>query len=206
VTAGGKTSATRGDEASAEGFVSLYGGGAFTPGFDHSFTGGGRVGYWLNEADSPYIGVAVDGSYFGADGSIEQTSDTYFNGVLVSHEEHEFDFDIDVFPITGLLMFRTPMIGSQRIAIQPYLGVGGGLVVANVKADDLVFDFGNTVVVADFDGTYDYPAFDSHVGVGLHLARWLELFAEYRFLYIFDPDIDAAADSHHVVGGVGFHF
>ena len=184
----------------------MYGGGAFTPGSDDSFTGGGRIGYWFNESDAPYLGVAVDGSYFAADSSIETTTDTYVNGVLVSHEEREFDFDIDVFAITGLLMFRTPMIGSQGIAIQPYFGVGGGLVLLDVEADDLVFESGNTIVVADFDGTHDYPAFDSHVGVGLHLARWLEVFAEYRLLYVIDPDIDEAADSHHVVGGVGFHF
>ena len=64
-------------------------------------------------------------------------------------------------------------------------------------------------MTVDVDGTDGYFGLDNHVGVGFHLSRWVELFAEYRFIYVFSPyedEIEAGAVTHSVVGGVGFHF
>jgi hypothetical protein len=121
--------------AGAEWFIDLYGGGAFTQDvdvtirngvtvddtvkLDDELTGGGRVGYWFNGL--PWLGVALDVSYFApaGDGDVVETR-------------------LEVLPISPLVMLRASLAASPefpRGRVQPYLGVGPGFFVTDVKVD-----------------------------------------------------------------------
>ena len=184
--------------ASAEGFVELRVGGAFTdnndvelsgPGgsiefsteYDDSVTGGGRVGYWFDAA--PWLGLAADVSYFAP-------------------EDDTGGPEYDVIPVSPLLMVRLPLETSEEFPngwIQPYLGVGPGIFVTEAEfggADDDAVDVGA----------------DLHVGVNVHVTRMVSLFGEYRFTYV-EPEFDfqlievePELATHHIAVGVGFHF
>ena len=98
--------------AGAEWFFDLYGGGAFTKDaditirngttlhdtlkFDTEATGGGRIGFYLAPV-VPWLGFAIDGSYYGP-----ATSST---GV---------DARLEVVPITGLVLLRLPFLPRPR--------------------------------------------------------------------------------------------
>ena len=57
---------------------------------------------------------------------------------------------------------------------------------------------------------------DTRAGLNLQLTELIGLFVEYRYTSYeasveddplgIDVDIDADIDSHHVAGGIGFHF
>jgi hypothetical protein len=97
--------------ASAEWFFDLYGGGAFTQDADITFrggttvddqvsfdtvaTGGGRIGYWLDGVGLPWLGFALDGSYFAPKA----------NSTVL-------DTRLEVLPISGLILFRAPLLAS----------------------------------------------------------------------------------------------
>src|SRR2546425_4747217 len=124
--------------ASSEGFIDLYAGAAFTQGadvsvrefapfftpasvrravgFDTSTTFGGRVGGWIERV--PWLGFALDVSSFRAEGK---------------------DVNIDLIPVSPLLMLRWPVLTSTDFPkgrLQPYLGVGPSLfIVPKFEAD-----------------------------------------------------------------------
>jgi hypothetical protein len=114
------------DDARAEGFADFRVGGAITHNTDGSATVGGvaspsgpidfksgvsfgiRGGYWLDSV--PWLGFAFDLSVFDPDEDVK----------LVP-------LKLDVFPISGLLMLRYPLLKSDaypRGRLQPYAGVG----------------------------------------------------------------------------------
>jgi len=183
--------------ARAEGFVDLRVGGAFTedgdvdidPGprveseFDDSVTGGIRAGYWFDSL--PWLGLAADVSYFGPDPEI-------ISGA-----------DIEVIPLSPLLMGRVPIATSEEYPhgrIQPFIGVGPGVFISLVDlgpgADDESVDVG----------------FDLHAGLNFQVTPVVSIFGEYRFTH-FESDVDVQGfdietelDTHHIAGGIGFHF
>ncbi len=188
--------------ARAEGFVDLRVGGSFTedndvevdpPGGGGSFefpteyedspNGGVRGGYWFDPV--PWLGVAGDVSYFAPD-------DDTLGGP-----------EIDVIPISPLLMLRAPLVTSEEFPngrVQPFTGIGPGIFVS----------------IADFDTAGDDETaevgLDAHAGLNFQVTRQVSLFAQYRYTYV-EPefeiqgaDIEPELSTHHVGVGAGFHF
>ena len=186
--------------ARAETFLELYGGGAFPldsdttisgPGFvligessyKESFVVGGRGGYYF-EGGVPWLGLALDVSYFKADIDLP-------NGAKN-----------EVLPVSLLAMFRAPLLGSPafpRGRLQPYVGIGPSVVYSKSKdgtASDTSFDIG----------------FDFRLGLTWMLTRNIGLFGEYRFSYV-QPDYDLSEGHvepdfsvNHLAVGLTFRF
>lgn len=188
--------------ARAEGFVDLRIGGAFTedgdvevdptgsgPSFEYSTefedspTGGVRGGYWFDPL--PWLGVAGDVSYFAPD------------------DDRFGDPEIDVIPISPLLMLRAPLVTDEEFPngrVQPFMGIGPGIFVSIVDFDTAGDD--ETVQVG----------LDAHAGLNFQLTPLVSLFAQYRYTYV-EPefeiqgaDIEPELSTHHVGFGAGFHF
>jgi hypothetical protein len=169
---------------SAEPFVSVYGGVAFPQNstvqttaqqldspcflfcwgrtftdsrrvtYDRSFTVGGRMGYWFDPA--PWFGAAVDISYFPARASA---------------------VNIDVIPISMLLMFRAPLFTSEAYPkgrIRPYAGVGPSFVFSIASTD-----FSPTVPAVERELSKTV-GLDARAGLDWMFAPRVALFAEYR--------------------------
>ena len=184
----------------AETFLDLYGGGAFPMDTDTTITGpsyiivgessykesfvvGGRAGYYF-ERGVPWLGLALDVSYFKADIDLP-------NGAKN-----------EVVPISLLAMFRAPLIWSPefpRGRLQPYVGIGPSFVYSKSKdgtASDTSFDVG----------------FDLRMGVTWMLTRNIGLFGEYRFSYV-QPGYDLNGEHvepefsvNHLAVGLAFRF
>ena len=116
--------------ATAEGVLSIYGGAVYPNNtdvkvrvngasgqvtersdFDDTYTFGTRLTYWFTDPDlnADWFGMALDVSYY-------------------RYEDGPFNIDVDVVPITGLIMLRYP--GKF---LQPYVGVGGGIFISWVE-------------------------------------------------------------------------
>jgi opacity protein-like surface antigen len=199
--------------ATAETFVGIYGGAAFPAdenvtvdgsqggvslttselvNFDEAFTVGGRVGFWYTDANPSmdYVGAALDVSYFKI-------------------EADDFGTDIDVVPISVLIMLRYP--GDT---FQPYLGIGGGLFISHIEQDvDLSF-FGAGTGTAK-DTSFD-PGFDARAGLGIKLHKNIIVFGEGRYTYfepqykdtVSDVRVKVETDSNvfSILGGISYHF
>jgi opacity protein-like surface antigen len=191
------------EAARAEGFVDLRVGGAFTedgdvelsvPGFsvtgetdfEDSVTGGGRLGYWFDSF--PWLGLAADVSYFAPDIDDGGT-------------------EIGVIPISPLLMMRAPLADDEEFPhgrIQPFAGIGPGIFISLV----------------DFDGSSDEESvdvgLDVHAGLKYLITPNVGIFVQYRYTWLepeveadgfpLDVDVEAELSTHHVAGGLGFHF
>lgn len=184
----------------AEMFLDVYGGGAFPldtdttisgPGYtiigvspyQDSFVVGGRAGYYF-EAGAPWIGLALDVSYFKADIDLSGGAK---NAVA---------------PVSLLLMMRTPLAASRefpRGRLQPYVGIGPSLVYSRSEAgssSDTSLDVG----------------LDFRLGLTWMLNRTVGLFGEYRFSYV-RPDYELNGETvepeytvNHIAAGLAFRF
>ncbi len=208
------------DGARAEGFADFRIGGAITQDTDGSATAGGvpspnvpielksgvslgiRGGYWLDSV--PWLGFAFDLSYFDPDEDVS---------VL--------PVKLDVFPVSGLLMLRYPLLKSAaypRGRLQPYAGVGPSLVVTTAK-----IKFKKAGAPDNFSDTRVNLGLDVRGGANFHFTGpdWpgsLAIFLEYRFTYFepsdFKDDVGGVPieldtnqlDTHHIVTGVGWYF
>lgn len=199
-------------DARAEGFLDLYIGGAFTADGDtvvnpaslatlglgatsygNSFSAGMRGGYWFDSL--PWLGLAGDVSYFKPDAAV------FF-----------FSPDIDVVPLSALLMLRAPLWRSDEFPngrLQPYGGIGPGLFISTFY-ESLPFAGG------DFEDTQLDAGLDLHAGAEVLALPWLGVFLEYRFTWV-EPEwqdtvggvsttVRSELATHHVQAGVGFHF
>lgn len=156
------------------GFAQMYVGGyggAVIPDvaeFDAGATAGARIGYWNQAANAPYAGVEVD----------------------VSGGLPEFqDKDLDMLTIGFSALFRYPY-GP----IQPYGGVGLGVVYGEIESD------GDTAFALQPKG-----------GVRGFIKDNVALFVEYKWVKVYFDDLeikDIVLDygASHVVGGIEFHF
>ena len=199
--------------ATAENFVGIYGGVAIPSDervavrgsqgganlettelvdFDEAFAVGGRVGFWYTEANPSmdYVGVALDVSYFKT-------------------EADDFGTDIEVAPISVLIMLRYP--GDT---IQPYLGIGGGLFISHLEQEvDLSF-FGAGSKTAS-DTSLD-PGFDVRAGLGIKVRKNITVFGEGRYTYfepkykdtVSDVRVKVETDSNvfFFLGGISYRF
>ena len=126
------------------------------------------------------------------------------------------DVDVDVFPISLLLMLRTKIFSGpfDPLGFQPYVGVGPGLFVSWVHDDALTISIDGLEESVE-DISYDL-GLDTRAGLRFHLTHSFGLFAEYRFTYYepeFEDDgfgasieIESELATHHVVAGLGFQF
>ena len=225
--------------APAEGFVDLYLGAGFVQGndidvepddFDPTLTLDGEIdddvtptfgfrgGYWF-EGATPFLGLGLDLSFYGASGEVRCVPP------LCGPGGPDTDFDVWVSPLTPLLMLRVPIARDEEVPggrVQPYAAVGPAfnLSFAFSEFDDLGPDVG---LVDDFEAASFDVGLDARGGVAVQVARHFALFTEYRYTYFepdyedevddvfafdFDTDIDADTEieTHHVVFGVSFRF
>lgn len=162
-----------------------------------SFGGGIRGGYWF-EGRAKWLGLAADISYFRPKEDI-------------SGEAAE----IHVIPLSLLLMFRAPLITSEKYPngrLQPYVAAGPGFFISVFSLDLDPID--EEITETSFDVGADVRG-----GIAFLVARGFGFFAEYRFTY-FDPKYDGELDTlgnadftldtqmeaHHVAVGVTFRF
>lgn len=194
--------------ARAEMFVDLYGGYAHTAASDTTSTGAGgfaphvdsgtvglRGGYWLESL--PWLGIAGDFSWFSPDSSLSLLGSSA---------------DVDVYPLSALLMLRAPLLTSDAFPngrLQPYGGVGPGIFFSDYYESLFVTD-------QNFEDTAVDVGVDVRAGARVMVLDWLGLFVEYRYTW-FEPAwedriegartrIRTEYGTHHLVGGVGFHF
>jgi opacity protein-like surface antigen len=221
--------------ASAEGFIDIYGGASIPENvdldteidvdlagfsasatdeldYDTSAVVGVRGGYWF--PDFSFFGLALDASYFMLEAPSASARETIDGNDIEIHG----DPDIDVYPITPLLMLRSKVLTIGRThtpGFQPYIGIGPGIFLS-VMDDSL--DIRINGEEDSFEAVSVDVGLDARAGLKIHLTRWLTLFTEYRFTYFepsFEDDLfddvlsvkqEAELRTHHVVGGVGFHF
>lgn len=174
------------DIASAEGFVDLYGGlalghsadaahqnfgdpSSFPPvplgsttkklSFDSSGTIGVRGGYWFEGL--PGLGLAADLSYF---------------------QRKAPGADIDLVPLSLLVMLRYPMLTSEQFPkgqLQPYVGIGPGLFYSHTSVD-----FGPPFGSVNHGSFFGDVGFDGRAGVAWELHKRFAIFLEYRFAHV----------------------
>jgi opacity protein-like surface antigen len=187
--------------ATAEWFADAYLGAALTQKDEITFTTfrversqdvqygssavyGLRLGRWFDGL--PWLGVAVDASYF------RPTK------------------DLQVFPLTALALVRYSFFKDEEFThgrLQPYAGLGGGLFISNVdgtlgflKASDTSVDIG----------------LDTRAGIAYHFdANWVGFF-EYRFTHVsptYDVQpfggrtpADTTLNTNHFLLGLSYRF
>ncbi len=187
--------------ASAEWFLDLYGGASFTQdadvklrggrslddkvNFDTVGTAGGRFGYWFGALGLPWLGAALDVSYFAPDAT-GPTIDTH----------------LEVIPISSLVMFRAPLLASPAFPygqLQPYLGAGPSLFITDVKIDTLATGERRSDAVAEVGG-------DLRGGITFMLAPGFGVFAEGRYTFFrTNPggkSTEFDVETFHALGGL----
>jgi hypothetical protein len=186
--------------ASAEWFLDLYGGATFaqdadvefrggatledTIEFDTTGTGGARLGYWLEGLGLPFLGLAVDVSYFAPKAS-----------------NVGFDTRIEAIPISALVLLRLPLFASPAFPhgqLQPYIGGGPSVFIADVKVGDERSD-----AQAEFGA-------DLRAGITLLFTANFGIFAEGRYTYFeTNPgglNTELEVEAFHALGGLTFRW
>src|SRR5262245_5736590 len=201
--------------ADAELFLDLYGGVSLTRNtdvdttfsgtsltfkdvqFENSWTAGARFGYWLGIL--PFLGLALDGSYFQPDIGAQTITTSAGTTVNVGKA------DLKVGTIAGELMLRLPL-GF----FQPYLFGGPAAFIAVAR------DTGGTFGPSNETGVTAQLGFVGGAGAAFVLTKFFGVFAEYRFTH-FRPEVefqngnardrvDTDVNTNTVVGGVTFRF
>ncbi len=215
--------------ASAEWFVDLYIGGAFTEkhdvdtqfipsgaqvstldvSFNNSFTGGLRGGYWLPFDVGPLnFGFGVDFSHFAP--NISRQTRAFCAQFCVNATFEDVDLSVWVIGFDALL--RAPLLKSAEFPhgqLQPYFRVGPAIFVADAN------DRSNFAPANQSDS-------DTSIGVKLGVGvAWLftkniGVFTEYRYTH-FSPEftfqnggatanVSTSVNSHYLLAGVTFRF
>jgi opacity protein-like surface antigen len=215
--------------ASAEWFVDLYLGGAFTEkhdvdtefppsgalittldvSFNNSFAGGLRGGYWLPFDVGPLnFGLGVDFSHFAP--NVSRQVRTFCANFCVNGTFEDLDLSVWVIGFDALL--RAPLLKSAAFPngqLQPYFRVGPAIFVAHAN-DSFNFAPSNQT--------------DSDTSVGVKLGAgvaWLftknvGVFGEYRYTH-FSPEftfrddggtanVSTSINTHYLLVGVTFRF
>jgi opacity protein-like surface antigen len=190
--------------ASAEWFGDAYLGPAVTPSSTLTFTAFGeeqkqnlggrsspsfglRFGRWLDNMQWPWLGVALDVSYFRP------------------------AIDVQTVPISLLLMARYPLLKDEEFPIgrlQPYVALGPGLFISNVSG---------TLGFQEADDTTRDIGLDVRVGAAYLIDGPWAAFTEYRFTHFspsFDvktfgggtASSSTTFNTHHVVLGISYRF
>lgn len=190
-----------GSPASAEWFADGYIGAALTSKDEVTFTTFGRertqdvdyksspvfgvrFGRWFDGL--PWLGVAVDASYFRANA------------------------DLQVFPLSALLMLRYGFLRDgdfKEGRLQPYAGIGGGIFISNLDGSIGFIDGSDTSVD---------PGLDVRAGLAWRVETSWAAFLEYRFThvsptYTIEPfggptSGHTTLNTHHLVLGLSYRF
>ncbi len=192
--------------ASAEWFVDLFVGPAFTQNEDVVLTQtgfkarlkdmdfatyalfGGRAGYWFES--TPYLGLGVDVSHFRPDIG-NQTVTGCFSGAFVGcfFPTQIFHIDLSVTGISFDAMFRWPLMTSKEFPkgqLQPYLTLGPTIFVAQAK--DSRAPLSNFIPGSQSE-TDTSVGVKVGTGIAWQFHRNVALFGEYRFTH-FAPKFD----------------
>ncbi len=167
---------------------------------EDSFIVGGRLGYWIGFF--PWLGVALDISYFEMDGDPPAAVGDVPIPSLSNLDKAHFE----ILPISALVMLRIPSIISPIpfiTGLKPYVGIGPTLMLTRVDFEG-------------FDASGTALGFDLRIGLRWELLPVIGFFAEYRYSKVEDKFQDAVRDfstsldidfsTHHVVGGVSLRF
>jgi Outer membrane protein beta-barrel domain len=191
--------------ASAEWFLDLYGGGSFTQDvdvtirngttlddrvkFDTALTGGGRLGYWLTGIGLPWLGAALDVSYFAPDATATAGKAS-----------------LEVLPISALLMLRVPLFADSVVPtgrVQPYIAGGPSVFVSRVKVDTSVLGERLSAEQAELGA-------DVRAGLTFMLTPHFGVFAEGRYtVFNVDPGsrgTEFDIETFQALGGVTLRF
>lgn len=200
--------------------------------FDTRVMAGGRVGYWLEDFNLPFLGVQAEvfgGSPNIKDQTVTMGFDQTIDGVSTS-DRAVFDIkevDLNIVTVGLNLMARWP-----QGPIQPYGGVGLGLVYAHI--DEVGVPSQVTIISSDgtrqtltggefvsqfnvggddaqnlFVRDNDFvPALLLTGGVRAFVLENVALFAEYKFMTTeFEfRDLEMDYDASHIFGGIEFYF
>jgi hypothetical protein len=191
--------------ASAEWFLDFYGGASFTEDADIEIrdaiglddkvefetvgTGGGRFGYWLEGLGLPWLGIAVDVSYFAP-----------------KTERSALDARLEVIPISALVLFRLPLFASPAFPhgqLQPYIGAGPSLFITDVKIDTGLTGEERSDAQTEFGG-------DARAGITFLITPNFGLFVEGRYTFFqTNPggqNTEFDVETFHALGGLTFRF
>ena len=149
--------------------------------FDTEGTGGGRLGVYL----FPWLGVAVDVSYFAPAG-----------------QGNTVETRLEVVPISPLLMLRLPLFTGPEFPggrLQPYVAGGPGFFLTSVKVDAPGLPEDRS------DWQVDVGV-DARAGIAFMLTRGFGTFVEGRYTaFSTDPGGRSAEfdiETLHVMGGI----
>jgi hypothetical protein len=154
-----------------------------TVSFDTEGMGGGRLGYWLEGLS--WLGVAADVSYFAPAG-----------------QGSSIETRLEVIPISPLVMFRLPLLGSTEFPkgrLQPYVGIGPGFFMTSVKVD--VPGLGEESSDWQFE-----VGVDTRAGITFMITPGFGTFVEGRYtVFSANPggrSTEFDVETVHVAGGV----
>lgn len=208
--------------AAAEVFVDLHAGLSFgadedltfiAPGkkvtekadLSNSFSIGYRIGYWFKSLE--WAGVALEASHFKHD--IRQ------QGIDKGH--------LRVIPVSGLLMFRAPLLKTDFYPegeLLFYGGIGPGIFLTSIKYEVANSAISDVLNIPGISGNYSDRSVDIGLdirgGIAKMIRENISLFCEYRYTK-FDPDfeediwgnklkIESEVNTHHVLIGFTYHY
>jgi hypothetical protein len=191
----------------AEWSFDVYMGGAFLPtgditvndntgmenaDFKDAFIVGGRFGYWFGTV--PYLGVALDVSYFATELTGLASSDI-FAGT-----------DLNRVLLSGLARLRLPLLRTRTVPrgqLEPYVAVGPTVSIAHLDVhidDDSQTDIG----------------LDVRAGLNVRINRLIGVFAEYRLTWVEQKfsfsvagvrsTVETSPTTNYLLGGLSFRF
>jgi opacity protein-like surface antigen len=217
-------------EVSAEWYADAYTGAVFTNNTDltisnsvgststyqdlrvnHSWTGGARGGYWVDQLD--WLGFGLDIFFFRVKALHQVVSVTGPGPTATS------TFADWALPVVGVgfdvLRLRAPLLRSEDFPhgrLQPFLSAGPALFVTWAGENRNVQPQGQ-------QGTDVALGAKAEAGVTFLLTKTVGLFTEYRFTH-FTSELSyqnttpspateiyqATYDSHQIIGGISFRF
>jgi hypothetical protein len=173
---------------------------------------GGRAGYWTE-----YVGLGLDVFHFQPDIGSHNFTGSDPSGVIFGFPvtvTGSGRVDINVTAITLDFLFRLPLLTSEAFPngrLQPYLTVGPGLFITEVKAE-IEGEFNGQPFSGSRNETDTSFGVQAGVGVAFSVHRNVALFGEYRFTH-FSPDVEVGGikietnlNTHHLIGGISFRF
>ena len=198
-------------QASAEGFIQISVGGAFTDDSDFDFDFDGPGGSVTIEDVEFEDSISVDfggGAFFSVIPFLDlglQAGVGYYQPTVDTTAGFD-DLEFNMIPISVIGMARIPLFKSDRLPhglIQPYVGIGPAFVVSYLEIDGGGLD----ASAVGFD-----VGFDLRAGLNIQLTSLLGIFVQYKRLEVDttltdssnDLDIDFKTD--HITAGLGFHF
>lgn len=170
---------------------------------DTSVVFGGKVGHYLEVF--PQFGLELEAYHFAPDVD-NQTVQTNLSGPT---QTGTADIDVTGIGLNGLYRFQLLKESAYpRGRLQPYLGVGLGIFIANLE----------TLVLTQVDDDTDTQVgFQGIAGARYFVSKTVSLFAEYKFIQTSDFEfelsegaltgrIETDLTSHLIYAGIAFHF